>query len=65
MKRHAVLAQHTSEPRTTIEANGYLARLFQMGLDAPTLKLAKHPLRRILIGIRSDQAATEAVREDV
>ena len=51
VQRHAVLAQHSSEPRTTVESHGHLARLFQVGLDTPTFELPKHPLRRILIGV--------------
>ena len=51
VQRHAVLAQHPSEPRTTVEAHGHLARLFQVGLDAPTFELPKHPLRCILVGV--------------
>ena len=60
-----VTANHAAEPWATVETYRQFAGFFQMGFDAPLLKLAQHPFGGIFVSVRADETSAEAVAQDV
>ena len=52
---------HLAEPRATVEADGHLARLVEVGLEAELLELPDRPLGGVGVGVGARLPAAEPV----
>ena len=52
---------HPAEPGSPVESHRYLAHRVEMGLDAPLLELPDRPIGGVVVGVRTGDAAAEAV----
>ena len=63
MQFHPVFTQQFAEPRSSVEANRQRAGFLQFNFQAPFLEFRSDPFNCIVISVRADHAAADAVGE--